>query len=330
MSTLPTFTEDSTAQEVASALKEEITGKNVLITGTSINGIGFEAARGLAPYANLLVITGYNAERLKLSEEALKKEFPTANIRTLTLDLSSLASVRKAAAEVNAYTEPLHVLIHNAATMATYYLTEDNLEIQMATAQFGPFLLTKLLAAKLVSSRTQTFVPRVVYVSSGGHASGKGIDFTKLRLGDAPEEARTTPVLVARYAETKAANVLMATELSRRAKGQIRAYSLNPGVIPTNGIEKPAFKSSFKQMGILDDNGKPKENELAKWKTLPQGAATTLAAAFDPRIDDIPGAYLADGVAAPEQAAPYATDPDTAKKLWDLTEEILGEKFEFL
>jgi NAD(P)-dependent dehydrogenase (short-subunit alcohol dehydrogenase family) len=89
--------------------------------------LGFETARVLAKYASLVVITGYNQERyltpshqgvvgvntnidrLKLSEEALKKDVPTANIRTLHLDLSSLGSVRAAAQEVKAYPEPLHV-----------------------------------------------------------------------------------------------------------------------------------------------------------------------------------------------------------------------------
>ncbi|KAJ7062114.1 hypothetical protein C8F01DRAFT_1251929 [Mycena amicta] len=308
-----------------------LTALQVLITGTSLKGIGFEAARALAPYVNLLVITGYNAERLKLSEDALKKEFPGAKIRTLTLDLSSLASVRKAAAEVNAYPEPLDVLIHNAATVGTYYLTEDDIEIQISTAHFGPFLLTKLLASKLLSARTDGFVPRVVYVSSKAHTTGiTGIDFTKLRRGDAPEEAGTVPVLFKRYAEVKTANVLMAAELSRRAKGQLRAYSLHPGMIPTNGFEKDVFIPTFKQLGVIGDHGKPIENSFDKWKTLPQGAATTLVAAFDPRLDDTPGAYLVDGVVAPEQVAAYAADPDNAEKLWTLTEEILGERFEFL
>ncbi|KAJ7074612.1 hypothetical protein C8F01DRAFT_30837 [Mycena amicta] len=328
--TLPAFDQNSTAQEVASGLKEQITGKNVLITGTSIKGIGFEAARGLAPYANLVIITGYNAERLKLSEEALKKEFPSANIRTLTLDLSSLASVRKAAAEVNAYPEPLHVLVHNAATMGSYSITEDDIEIQVATAHFGPFLLTKLLAPKLLSTESETFVPRVVYVASQSHARGiEGIDFAKLRRGDPPEEAGTTPVLFKRYAEAKTTNILMAGEISRRAKGQLRAYSLHPGVVFTNGFDRPALTPAFRQMGILTEDGGPKENDLVKWKSLPQGAATTLVAAFDPRLDDTPGVYLVDSVAAPEKAAAYATDPETAKKLWDVTEEIIGEKFEF-
>jgi NAD(P)-dependent dehydrogenase (short-subunit alcohol dehydrogenase family) len=106
----------------------------VLVTGTSPNGIGFETARVIAKHANLVIITGYNLERygiyfsitrapnprninaepavctrLKLSEDAIKREVPTANIRPLVLDLSSLAAVRTTAAEINAYPEVLHV-----------------------------------------------------------------------------------------------------------------------------------------------------------------------------------------------------------------------------
>jgi NAD(P)-dependent dehydrogenase (short-subunit alcohol dehydrogenase family) len=86
--------------------------------------MGFETARVLAKYANLLFLAGHNSERyalldgcgirphvhrLRLSEEAIKQETPSANVRTVTLDLSSIASVRAAAQEINAYPEPLHV-----------------------------------------------------------------------------------------------------------------------------------------------------------------------------------------------------------------------------
>ncbi|KAJ7074550.1 hypothetical protein C8F01DRAFT_1100897 [Mycena amicta] len=328
---LPTFSFESTAQEVSTALKGQISGKNVLITGTSLNGIGIEAARAIAPYANLVIITGYNAERLKLSEEALKKEFPSAKIRTLTLDLSSMASVRKAAAEVNAYPEPLHVLIHNAATIGSYYITEDDFEIQGATAQFGPFLLTKLIAPKLLSTRTKSFVPRVVYVSSNAHGMGiTSIDFSKLRHGYPPEEASTAPGMMKRYSEVKSMNMLMAVELSRRAKGQLRAYSLHPGAIPTNALDKEALLPIYRSLGVITEDGKPKENDFTRWKTLPQGAATTVVAAFDPRLDDKAGVYLIDCTVAPDdKVAPHAIDPANAEKLWNLTEEILGEKFDF-
>ncbi|KAJ6450119.1 hypothetical protein C8R47DRAFT_1230387 [Mycena vitilis] len=76
--------------------------------------------RGCARYrqhANLVIIMGYSVERLKISQDAIKKDLPSANIRRLQLDLSSLAAVRFAAAEVNAYPEPLQVLINNAAAV---------------------------------------------------------------------------------------------------------------------------------------------------------------------------------------------------------------------
>nr|GAT56415.1 NAD(P)-binding protein [Mycena chlorophos] len=326
---LPTFSFETTADEVASALKDQIVGKNVLITGTSIKGLGFEAARAIAPYASLVVITGYNAERLRLSQEALRKEFPSANIRPLTLDVSSLGSVRKAAAEVNAYPEPLHVLIHNASIMGAYSITEDDLEIQAATAHFGPFLLSKLLAPKMIASSTKTFIPRVVYISSVSHAWGiTGIDWKTLRHGDPPAVANTTEGFAKRYSEVKAADILTAAEISRRAKGQLRAYSVHPGTIWTNGFEKEHLQTAFKQFGLINPDRTP-NTEVIQWKSIQQGAATHIVAAFDPRIDDQVGAYLVDGKVANEQVAAHAADPANAEKLWDLTEEILGEKWEF-
>nr|GAT56414.1 short-chain dehydrogenase/reductase family protein [Mycena chlorophos] len=322
-----TFSFETNAQEAASALKAQITGKNGASHQPS--SLGLEAARAIAPYANLVVITGYNAERLSLSEKTLRTEFPSANIRTLTLDLSSLASVRKAAAEVNAYSEPLHVLINNAATLGTYYITEDGLEIQGATAQFGPFLFTKLLTPKLLASATASYVPRVVYVSSEAHGMGiTGIDWSKLRTGQAVEEAKTPEGIMKRYAEVKSMNMLMAIEISRRAKGKLRAYSLHPGTIPTNGFDKEAIQPLIKQWGVMTDDGKPKDNDMFKWKTLSQGASTTVIAAFDPSLDAKAGAYLVDGNPAPERVAAHAADSASAEKLWTLTEEIIGEKWE--
>ncbi|KAJ6468633.1 hypothetical protein C8R47DRAFT_803345 [Mycena vitilis] len=172
----PSFSATTTAEEVATAFANEIRGKNILITGTSINGIGFETARVVAKYANLVVITGHNGERLKLAEDTIKSECPSANIRPLILDLSSLAAVHKAAGEVNAYPEPLHIVVHNAAApIGPFKLTTDNLENQAATNHFGPFLLTKLLAPKILAARTAQYTPRVVFVSALGHHCGKSI-----------------------------------------------------------------------------------------------------------------------------------------------------------
>ncbi|KAJ7487931.1 hypothetical protein FB451DRAFT_1553511 [Mycena latifolia] len=322
----PIFSFSTTAEEAAEAFAGEIQGKNVLITGTSMNGIGFEAARVVAKYANLVIITGYNSERLKLSEDAIKKELPSANIRRLALDLSSLADVRKAAAEVNAYPEPIHVLIHNAAAViGPFKLTVDNFESQMATDHIGPFLLTKLIAPKLLAAGTEpSYVPRVVFLSSEGHAHGPGVNFSTIRR---PDPAKYEPL--DRYFQAKSANVLTAIELCKRSNGRINAYSVDPGMIYTNILQKEESISIMQGFGFLGADGKPSSERFSDWKTIPQGAATTIVAAFDMRLNDHPGTYLAHCTEANKAVAPHSSDPAIAKRLWTVTEEIIGESFAF-
>ncbi|KAJ7432154.1 hypothetical protein FB451DRAFT_1420771 [Mycena latifolia] len=321
MSASPAFSFATTADEVATAFSEEIQGKNVLITGTSLNGIGFETARVIAKHANLVIITGYNAERLKLSEAAIKQDVPAANIRRLTLDLSSLAAVRTAAEEVNAYPEPLHnqVLIHNAAAaIGPFKLTADNLESQMGTDHVGPFLFTKLLTPKLLTSATASYTPRVVFVASIAHAFGKGVNFDTLEHPSAEGYSAADA-----YFQAKSANILTALELSRRSLGKLNAY-----IIFTNINQKEDAIPEMQALGILGPDGLP-NTEKFEWKTIPQGAATTVAAAFDPRLNDKPGAYLDNSIVANEIVAPHSSDPANASRLWALTEKIIGETFTF-
>ncbi|KAF7299947.1 Short-chain dehydrogenase/reductase family protein [Mycena chlorophos] len=341
MATIPTFSALTTADEVVDALADEMKGKNVLITGTSLNGIGFETARATAKYANLVVITGYNEERLQLSKDALLKAVPSANVRTLVLDLSSLAAVRKAAAEVNAYPETLHVLINNAAaTAGVYALTPENFEQQIAASHIGPFLFTSLLMPKiLAASQSSTYTPRVVFVASIGHTYSPALDlddtdeFLRGHGGPKGSDPNATPLL--RYGQVKAANIMTAKELAKRAgaRGKVLAYSLHPGVIWTNAFAKglkpeltARIDAKDTRIGLVNAEGKPNE-EAGQWKTLSQGAATTLVAAFDPRIRDHSGTYLDDCVVAEEKIAPHSADPVRTKKLWEKTEDAIGEKF---
>ncbi|KAJ7660836.1 hypothetical protein DFH06DRAFT_1129879 [Mycena polygramma] len=321
-------------EEVATTFAEQIRGKNVLITGTSINGMGFETARVLAKHANLVIITGYNTERLKLTEEAIKKESPDANIRPLVLDLASLAAVRKAAAEVNEYPEPIHVLIHNAAAGGAKELTPtlDGLEPQIATAHFGPFLFTKLIARKILSASSASFTPRVVFVSSSVHAIGPGLDFDVLVKPDAAKYANF-PV----YAAAKSANILFANELSKRSQGKINAYSLHPGAVFTNLNQKEQNKddlvavgrSAYFSVGRRAQCGWDAQHREIRVEDYPQGAATIVAAAFDTRLEDKAGAFLVDCVVANEQIAPHSSNSENAAKLWTISEEVVGEKFAF-
>ncbi|KAF7318605.1 Short-chain dehydrogenase/reductase family protein [Mycena chlorophos] len=321
----PEFGFETTAEEAGAAFAEEIKGKNVLITGTSQNGIGFEVARVLAKYAGLLIITGYSQERLKLSESAIKAETPSANIRILTLDLNSLAATRSAAAEVLAYPEPLHVLINNAsAPLGPFATTADGFEAQIGVGHVGAFLFTKLITPKLLASSTSTYTPRVLFTASQAHAFGPGVNLETALKRPATGEGFIAPYA---YFAIKSANVLFASELARRAKGKLLAFSYHPGLIVTNlGTKEPAVPV-FKAMGLIEEDGSP--TKKFPWKSIPQGAATTIVTAFDPRLVGESGAYLNDSKIQNELLAPHTSDPATAAKLWDLTEEALGEKYEF-
>ncbi|KAF7309046.1 Short-chain dehydrogenase/reductase family protein [Mycena kentingensis (nom. inval.)] len=317
----------TTSDEVAAALAEQIQGKNVLVTGTSQTGIGFNTAKSIAKFANLVIIVGYNAERLGKTEEAIKAEVPNANIRALRIDFSSLADVRRAAAEVNAYGEPLHVVIHNAAAPVTVTPpTADGFDRQFATNHVGPFLFTKLILGKLLAGKSAAYTPRVVYLSTNAVAIQAGLDvdgdFAAPRV---PADAYD-PFLV--YRQTKAAAALMASELDVRAGGKVRAFHLHPGAIHTNifHLADSVVVDTFKQWGMMDAEGHPQGNT---WKTFEQGAATTLVAAFDPRLEENGGSYLEDCQIANDKPSPFYADKENGRKLWAATERLLGEEFTF-
>ncbi|KAJ7868748.1 hypothetical protein B0H14DRAFT_3441058 [Mycena olivaceomarginata] len=206
-------------------------------------------------------------------EDAIKNEVPSANVRPAH-PLSSPAAIRKAAAEVNAFPEPLHPDInYNAATtIGPFKLTADNIESQFATNHIGPFLFTKLLSSKPLATRAAQYTPRVVFISAAGHAFRDGLNFSTLERPD-PKDYDALNA----YFQTTVANILTGN-----------VYSLHPG-----------------------------------------GAATTVAAAFDPGFNDNPGAYLENCIVANEKIAPHSSDPENAERLWILTEKITGERFTF-
>ncbi|KAJ7694841.1 NAD-P-binding protein [Mycena rosella] len=311
------------AEEVVTALADEIKGKNVLITGTSLNGLGFETARVIAEHASLVVITGYNTERLKISEDALKKEAPSAHIRPLVLDLASFANVRRAAAEVNAYPENIDVLINNAASpLCPFKLTHDGFEQQLATDHLGPFLFTALILPKILSARSASYTPRVVYVSSGGHAGCNGPNLVELEQPNA-----STYKAMNAYSQGKSANILTASELARRAGGRIHAYSLSPGAVMTDFLEGAEAQQVLRVAGFITEDGKPNLNSKFPWRTLPQGAATIVVAAFDPSLNDKNGCYLTQCAENNKAVAPHTADPAMAEKLWTLSERLVDVKF---
>ncbi|KAG2175311.1 hypothetical protein INT44_007799 [Umbelopsis vinacea] len=314
------FNSKTEAEEVAAYFGNEIKGKTVLITGCTFGGLGFEAARVVSKnHAGLVILAGRKQESLDDAIEKIKAETPSANLRSLLIDLASLESVKHAAAEVNAYSEPIDVLINNAAIMASpYYTTKDGLEAQIGTNHIGPFLFTNLILPKVLASKTGA--PRIVNVSSMGHV------FSPIRFDDPFFDNGKAYAKWLAYGQSKTANMLFSRELAKRYKSQgLTAFSLHPGVIFTN-LARDVDMAEF-SVPIKDYEGNDHGVSDTEFKSVGAGTATHIVAAFDPTIVSESGSYLSDCQIAMDQAKPYAKDDTEAAKLWALSEETVGQKF---
>lgn len=270
--------------------------------------------------------------RLEAAQADILKETPGAKLALVTLDLNSLASVRTAAKDIAAKANgQLDVLINNAAVMmCPYSTTADGLETQLGTNYVAPWLLTNLLVPTLSASPA----PRVVFVSSVGHRA------SDIRWDDMDFSGGKTYHNVLSYGQSKTASVLNAVALAERHPN-ITVISLHPGAIQTNLGRHLTAEDTKGMLGtFFNEDGTPKEGMF--FKSIPQGASTTLVAAFDPAMKAVNGKYLSDCQVAQEKeasgdplanlgattsVAPYALDKKAAERLWGLTEEMAGEKF---
>ncbi|KAK5052017.1 hypothetical protein LTR84_002821 [Exophiala bonariae] len=301
-------------------LEGKLEDKVILVTGTS-SGIGIETVRALKATGAKIYATARNPDKAR---EALADVLEPGKVELLTLDTSSLASVRAAAAEFLSKETRLNILINNAGVMAlpSLILTEDGFETQFATNHLGHFLLFQLLKPTLLASSTPTFHSRVVNVSSLGHRQQR-ITFDDINLSG---PNAYTPF--GGYGQSKTANIYMANEIERRYGSQgLHAWSLHPGGI-TTGLQAHYDFSAFTVLP-----------EIQRYMKSPaQGAATTVLAAVDKELEGKGGKYLDDTqVSGPidparekELAEPgYASwtyDVEDATRLWEVSCELVGFK----
>ncbi|OCK92573.1 short-chain dehydrogenase [Cenococcum geophilum 1.58] len=317
------FDHSTTAEEAAEKFSDQIDGKTVLVTGVSPGGIGLETARGIALHSpSLLILAARSPSKLAEADTTIKAAAPGVRTRLLQLDLSSFRTVRAAAEEVNSWTEPIDVLINNAGVMmCPFALSEDGIETQFATNHVGTFLFTNLVMGKILAARNGA---RIVNVSSRGHRYGPA-RFEDWNFGNGKDY---DPSLA--YGQSKTANMLFSVSLAEKlkSKGAV-AFSLHPGAIWTN-LGRHIPTGAWKARGVLDENGNVRNTADWTFKTLSQGASTTVVAAFDPTIAENSGAYLVDcQIDHGDVTMPYAVDKDNAERLWKLSENLVGQKFEY-
>lgn len=318
------FTPFTTAEDVMNGI--DLTGKNAIVTG-GYSGIGTESVRVLAAAGASVIVPARDVDRAK---DALK-DFK-GKIEVIECDLSSQSSIKAFVETVLARHEPVHVLINSAGIMA---LPEKNLdsrglELQWATNHLGHFQLTTGLLPALRAAKGA----RVVCVSSGAHRTS---DF----IFDDPNFENRAYTPWAAYGQSKSANVLFALELDKREKQNgIRAFSVHPGVIQTN-LARHLPADFLKNAGFFDDDGKFIVQPESGFKSVPQGAATSIFGAVSPKLDGLGGVYLEDVDVAPILEAEntpmpkigvpsirgvrvHAITDASAERLWAFSEKILS------
>ncbi|KAF2269967.1 short chain dehydrogenase/ reductase-like protein [Lojkania enalia] len=334
--THPEWNQETSGLQVAKAFGDQIRGKNVLITGVSPESIGSSTAVAVASQnPSLLVLASRTQSKLDEVVKQIRDAYSDVKVKTVLLDLMSQEAVKKAAADVAKLTDSLDIIINNAGIMSPKKLwTAEGIEGQFGSNHIGHFLFTNLLMSQLLNA-AKTNPPgatRVVNLTSLGHRLSPvrfhDYNFDGSPIPDEEKHPENLPPLFLKtlegegtyngyiaYGQAKSANILYSIGLnSRLNKEGIVSYSVHPGSIWT-GLSRD-----------LDADGEAAiRNTSPFWKNQDQGSATTLVAALDPALNKPQGILLHDCQVI--EAAPHATDPKIADRLWALSEKLVKREF---
>jgi NAD(P)-dependent dehydrogenase (short-subunit alcohol dehydrogenase family) len=321
------FGATSTTDDVLSGI--DLRGKRILVTGVSA-GLGVETARSLAARGANVVGAARDLDKAARAVAAARRDAAKGegSIDLVSLDLASLQSVRACADTLLDEGKPFDVIIANAGVMATPFgKTADGFETQFGTNHIGHFVLVNRLATLVRSGG------RVVALASSGHR------FANVDLDD-PNFERTPYDPFVAYGRAKTANILFAVAFDQRHRARgVRAAAVHPGGIQT---ELARHMDEGQMSGLLDTINRQLASEGKapfQFKTVPQGAATSVWAAVVASAEEVGGRYcenchvsevVADDVVitpVSEGVRQYALDTANAEALWRKTEEMVGETF---
>jgi NAD(P)-dependent dehydrogenase (short-subunit alcohol dehydrogenase family) len=312
------FGATSTTDDVLAGI--DLSGRVAAVTGAS-GGLGLETARALAAHGAHVVMAARDQTRLDAAAASIREAHPAASVEPLLLDLADIASCRSAAVSVLTSQDRLDLLINNAGVMCTPFgRTTSGFETQTGINHLGHMAWTLPLMDLLVRSAAPGHPSRIVNLSSAGHRFGD------VDLDDLNYERREYDEWAA-YGQSKTANILFSVELERRlGPSGVRALAVHPGGIHTD-LGRHMTTELLSQLQVRIAQSNPGAEFV--WKSIPQGAATTVWAATTPDFDLSGGVYCEDCSAAddadPESGvASFAVDPERAIELWERSIEMLA------
>ncbi|MEN3318395.1 MAG: hypothetical protein V7643_1796 [Mycobacterium sp.] len=302
----------STAGEVIAGV--DLSGKRAIVTGAS-SGIGVETARALAGAGAAVTLAVRNTEAGERVAADIRQSTGNNAVTVGALELSDLSSVRAFTA---AWSGPLDILVNNAGVMAIQELTlsTSGHEMQFATNHLGHFALALGLHDSLAAAGSA----RIVSVSSSGHLRSPVV------FDDIDYAFRDYDPFGA-YGQSKTANVLFTVEATRRwAPEGIVANALMPGGIATPLQRHLPADYAVHALERFRAAG-------TDFKSVQQGAATSVLLAASPLVEGVGGRYFEDcneavrvdrrGTPGGGGVAPYALDPANAERLWELSVKLI-------
>jgi NAD(P)-dependent dehydrogenase (short-subunit alcohol dehydrogenase family) len=300
------FTRESTTADVIAGV--DLRGKRAIVTGGA-SGIGAETAHTLASAGAAVTLAVRNLEAGEKVAAEIRDSTGNRSVNVGHIELADRASVTRFASE---WDGPLHILVNNAGIMALpeIHRTPEGWELQFATNHLGHFGLALGLHEALAAAGNS----RIVSLSSNAHR------LSPIHFDDIQFERRQYTDWLA-YGQSKTANVLFAVEAAKRWAGDgITANAVMPGGIRT-ALQR--HQTSDAAQEIFDNYD---------WKTLEQGAATSVLVAASPLLDGVTGRYFEDNneaevtsdIDAQEGVRPHALNPLDAARLWDVSVELVG------
>src|SRR5579862_3116470 len=275
------FGAESTTDQVLEGVN--LSGRRVLVTGASA-GLGVETARTLAAHGASVVGAARDLDKARTATDAVRKDAAHGgSLELVELDLASLKSVRGCADALVKAAKPFDVVICNAGVMACPKgTTSDGFETKFGTNHLGHFVLVNRIASLLKSGA------RLVNLSSAGHR------FSDVDLED-PNFEHTPYTEFGAYGRSKTANILFAVEFDRRHRGEgIRATAVHPGGIMTELGRHMTQELRDQMMASIAASQAKASAPAFKFKTIPQGAATSVWAGVKASADEVGGRYCED------------------------------------
>jgi NAD(P)-dependent dehydrogenase (short-subunit alcohol dehydrogenase family) len=317
-----TFGATSTTDDVLEGVN--LRGKRILVTGVSA-GLGVETARTLAAHGAQVVGAARDLTKAKTATQSVREQAAAGGgLELVELDLASLASVRACADALIAAARPFDLVIANAGVMACPKgKTSDGFETQFGTNHLGHFVLVNRIASLLKPGA------RLVNLASAGHR------FSDVDLED-PNFDHTPYTEFGAYGRSKTANILFAVEFDRRHKAKgVRATAVHPGGIHTELARHMQPEAIEKLIADINTTAATSGAPAFAWKTVPQGAATSVWSGIVATADAVGGRYCEDchvaevteGEGLRGGVRPYALDAARAKALWAKSEQMVGETF---